>query len=81
MSNDNIIPFPNLFKNSYDETQWRSLQGEFYLDCFQAQHGHPVENPDQLRAWLQEAQLYADMENPFFRGWLLRRLTESEAVE
>ncbi len=77
VSEDNILPFPNMLKDRFDAAQWQSLQGEFYLDCFQAQHGQPAEDPDQLRAWLQEAQLYADMENPFFRGWLLRRLAES----
>lgn len=79
MSTDNILPFPNKLKDAFDETQWQSLQGEFYLNCFTAQHGYPPEDPEQLRAWLQEAQIYADLENPFFRGWLLRRLSESES--
>ncbi|MEJ2590416.1 MAG: hypothetical protein P8178_03260 [Candidatus Thiodiazotropha sp.] len=78
MSGDNILPFPNRLKDAFDEAQWQSLQGEFYLDCFTAQHGAAPEDTDQLRAWLQEAQIYADLENPFFRGWLLRRLSDSE---
>jgi hypothetical protein len=78
MSTDNILPFPNKLKDAFDEVQWQSLQGEFYLDCYTAQHGCPPDDPDQLRAWLQEAQIYADLENPFFRGWLLRWLSESE---
>ncbi|MCU7812659.1 MAG: hypothetical protein KZQ77_15740 [Candidatus Thiodiazotropha sp. (ex Notomyrtea botanica)] len=77
MPEDNILPFPNKFRDTLDDTQWQALQGEFYLDCYHAHHGHPAENPDSLRDWLQEAGLYADMENAFFRGWLLRRLSET----
>jgi hypothetical protein len=29
---------------------------------------------------LLEARLKADMENPFFRGWLVRRLSETQTV-
>ena len=78
MSTDNILPFPNKLKDAFDEAQWQSLQGEFYLDCYTAQHGCPPDDPDQLRTWLQEAQIYADLENSFFRGWLLRWLSESD---
>ena len=39
MSRDNILPFPYKLKDAFDEAQWQSLQGEFYLDCFTAQHG------------------------------------------
>jgi len=77
MSQDNILPFPNKMSHALDDAQWKALQGEFYLDCFHAQHGYPAENPEQLRTWLQEAGLFADMENAFFRGWLLRRLAEN----
>ena len=41
-----------------------------------AQHGQPAEDPEQLRTWLEQAQLFAELENPFFRGWLVRRLSE-----
>ena len=76
MANDNILNFPTHLRDAIDENQWQLLQGNFYLDCFYAHHGYPSDNPDQLREWLQQAQLYADMENPFFRGWLVRRLNE-----
>ena len=76
MVQDNIINFPLHLRDAIDDEQWQQLQGEFYLDCFNAQHGHPPEEPDQLRDWLQQAQLFADMDNPFFRGWLMRRLNE-----
>ena len=78
MSNDNILPFPNMHRDAIDDDQWQALQGEFYLDCYFAQHGKAPEDPDQLRDWLQGADLFADTENPFFRGWLLRRLSEPE---
>jgi hypothetical protein len=76
MSNDNILPFPNQLRDAVDDEAWQKLQGEFYLDCYFAQHGKPAENPDELREWLTEAQLFADTDNPFFRGWLVRRLSE-----
>jgi len=78
MSDDNVIPFPGQLHDGISEEQWREFQGEFYLDCFLAQHGRPAQDPDELRAWLQQAQLFADTENPFFRGWLVRRLSESQ---
>lgn len=78
MSQDNIINFPDRMRNAITEEQWQSLQGEFYLDCFNATHGRSAENPQELREWLQEAQLYAETDNPFFRGWLVRRLSEDE---
>ncbi len=73
---DNIIPFPGKLKDAIDPERWRQLQGEFYLDAYHAQHGRDPEDPDALRAWLQEARLFADTDNPFFRGWLVRRLRE-----
>jgi len=76
VSDDNIIPFPGQLKDAIDDERWQQLQGEFYLDCFQSQHGRPPEDPDELGAWLREARLYADTGNPFFRGWLVRRLSE-----
>lgn len=76
MSDDNILPFPLLQRDAIDEERWRSLQGEFYLDCFHSQHDRDAGDPDELRAWLREAGVFADMNNPFFRGWLLRRLSE-----
>lgn len=79
MSDDNVVAFPKGLHNAIDEERWRSLQGEFYLDCFYSQHGRPAEDPDELRNWLSEAKIFADMDNPFFRGWLLRRLTETDA--
>ena len=78
MSDDSILPFPERLKDAVDEEQWRALQGEFYLDCYFAQHGKPADNPEQLREWLTEAKLFADTENPFFRGWLMRRLSEPD---
>jgi hypothetical protein len=79
MSDDKVLPFPNRMRDAIDADAWRALQGEFYLDCFQAQHGRPAQGPEELRAWLQDAQLFADAENPFFRGWLVRRLSEPGA--
>lgn len=76
MSDDNILQFPDRLRDAIDEEAWRSLQSEFYLDCYLSQHGKPAEDPEQLRQWLTEAKVFADMENPFFRGWLLRRLSE-----
>ena len=78
MADDNILPFPNKLRDAIDDAQWQALQGEFYLDCYFAQHGKPAEDPDQLRDWLQQAGLFADTENPFFRGWLVRRLSEPD---
>ena len=77
MSDDNILPFPKQMRDAIDEERWRALQGEFDLDCYFATHGRPAEDPEQLRAWLAEAKLFADTENPFFRGWLVRRLSEA----
>jgi len=76
MSNDNVLPFPKQMRDAIDQEAWHALQGEFYLDCFFAQHGRPAEDPEELRQWLEQAQLFADAENPFFRGWLVRRLSE-----
>ncbi|MCB1785339.1 MAG: hypothetical protein H6953_09830 [Chromatiaceae bacterium] len=76
MSDDNVLPFPDRMRDAIDEEKWRALQGEFYLDCYMAQHGQPAEDPEQLRTWLEQAQLFAELENPFFRGWLVRRLSE-----
>ncbi len=78
MSDDNILPFPKKMRDAIDEEAWRGLQGEFYLDCFFAQHGRPAEDPEELRQWLEQARLFADADNPFFRGWLVRRLSESQ---
>lgn len=78
MSDDKIIPFPRQMRDAISDEQWMELQGQFYLDCFMSAHEHPAESPEQLREWLQQAQVFADMENPFFRGWLLRRLSEPE---
>ena len=71
-----ILQFPDRMRDAIDEEAWRSLQSEFYLDCYFSQHGEPPEDPDALRAWLTEAKVFADMDNPFFRGWLVRRLLE-----
>lgn len=78
MVQDNIINFPLQLRDAIDDEQWQQLQGEFYLDCYRAQHGQAPDNPEQLRDWLQQAQLFADMDNPFFRGWLMRRLSEHQ---
>ena len=76
MTDGNILQFPRIHRDAIDAEQWRRLQGEFYLDCFFAHHGRAPENPEQLRQWLQEVELFAEMDNPFFRGWLVRRLSE-----
>ncbi|MDJ0806195.1 MAG: hypothetical protein QNJ78_05110 [Gammaproteobacteria bacterium] len=78
MSDDNVLKFPGKLRDAIDDEQWRELQGEFYLDCYQAQHGEPSDDPDQLRQWLLKAELYAEIDNPFFRGWLVRRLSERD---
>ena len=39
MADDNILPFPNKLRDAIDEEAWRTLQGEFYLDCYFAHHG------------------------------------------
>ena len=76
MADNKILQFPNKLRNAIDEDDWHAFQGEFYLDCFFSHHGYPAESPDQLQQWLRETELYADLENPFFRGWLVRRLSE-----
>lgn len=76
MADDNILQFPDRMRDAIDEETWRSLQGEFYLDSFFAHHGRPAADPDELQTWLKQAQLFADVDNPFFRGWLVRRLSE-----
>jgi hypothetical protein len=76
MPDDKIVKFPLQMREAIDDEQWRQLQGEFYLDCFQAHHGQPSDDPDTLRNWLMEAKVFAEMDNPFFRGWLVRRLSE-----
>ncbi len=78
MSDDKVLPFPDRFRDAIDDEAWQALQGEFYLDCYYAQQGKPAEDPEQLREWLTEAQLFAHTDNPFFRGWLVRRLSEAE---
>ena len=77
---DNILPFPNTIKDAIDEEQWKSLQAEFYLDCYFAIKGVPASDPEKLQQWLLEAKIKADIENPFFRGWLVRRLSEENTV-
>ena len=78
MSYDNVLNFPNKMRDAIDDESWRVMQGEFYLDCFFSQHGHSAENPEILREWLQEAEIFAEIDNPFFRGWLVRRLQEQQ---
>lgn len=77
---DNIISFPKKIKDAVDEEQWKALQAEFYLDCYFAARGIPASDPDELQQWLLQAKIKADMENPFFRGWLVRRLSEENTV-
>ncbi|MCB1790183.1 MAG: hypothetical protein KDJ27_03960 [Gammaproteobacteria bacterium] len=79
MSDDNVLPFPDRMRDAIDEERWRTLQAEFYLDCFYSQHGRAAEGPDELQDYLQRAQLFAHLDNPFFRGWLVRRLSEAGA--
>jgi hypothetical protein len=79
--NDNVLPFPHKLKDAVDEVQWKSLQAEFYLDCYFAGNGHPANDPEQLQSWLLQAKISADIENPFFRGWLVRRLSEESVVQ
>lgn len=78
---DNVLPFPHKLKDAIDEAQWKSLQAEFYLDCYLAAKGLPASDPEQLQQWLMEAKISADIENPFFRGWLVRRLSEERVVK
>ena len=78
MADNNILKFPGALRDAIDDEQWREMQGEFYLDCFYAQHGRRSDDPEQLRTWLLDAELFADLENPFFRGWLVRRLSEGK---
>ncbi|MDJ0739820.1 MAG: hypothetical protein QNJ91_08885 [Gammaproteobacteria bacterium] len=68
MSDDNVLVFPNKMGDAINEEGWRALQGEFYLDCFFARHGRPAAGPEEPQDWLREAELFADMDNPFFRG-------------
>jgi hypothetical protein len=77
---DNIVQFPGTMKDAIDEMQWKELQAEFYLDCYFATKGVPASDPDDLQKWLLEAKIKADIENPFFRGWLVRRLSETQTV-
>ena len=77
---DNIIKFPKKIKDAVDEKQWKALQAEFYLDCYFAAKGQPTNDPEDLEAWLMKAKIKAEIENPFFRGWLVRRLSEENIV-
>jgi hypothetical protein len=77
---DNVIEFPKKVTDAVDEGQWKALQAEFYLDCFFAARGVPASDPGELQKWLLEAKIKADMENPFYRGWLVRRLSEEQTV-
>ena len=77
---DNIIPFPRKLKEDIDEQRWKALQAEFYLDCYFAAKGAAASDPEALQAWLLEVRIKAEMENPFFRGWLVRRLSEENTV-
>ena len=47
--NDNVLPFPHRMQAAIDETQWKSLQAEFYLDCYFAATGLPASEPQQLQ--------------------------------
>lgn len=77
---DNIVKFPGKLKDSVNEAQWKALQAEFYLNCYFAIKGEPASDPDELKKWLLEAKIKAEIENPFFRGWLVRRLSEENMV-
>jgi hypothetical protein len=77
---DNVLPFPQKMKDGVNDQQWKELQAEFYLDCYFAANGAPARAPEELQKWLLEARISADIENPFFRGWLVRRLSEESAV-
>ncbi len=77
---DKIIPFPTKLREDIDEENWKALQAEFYLDCYFAIKGKPADDPEQLKRWLLEAKISAEMENPFFRGWLVRRLSEEHKI-
>lgn len=78
---DNILHFPKLLNDELNEKQWKQFQAEFYLDCFLADKGYPAAKADELEQWLLQAKIKADMENPFFRGWLVRRLSEEMRAE
>ena len=77
---DNVVPFPGRIKEEINEERWKALQAEFYLDCFFAARGAPASDPKELQDWLLEAKINAEMENPFFRGWLVRRLSEEHTL-
>ena len=77
---DKIIPFPKKLREDIDEENWKALQAEFYLDCYFAIKGKPADDPEQLKRWLLEAKISAEIENPFFRGWLVRRLSEDHKI-
>ena len=77
---ENILQFPGRLKQQIDEENWKALQAEFYLDCYLATKGEPASDPEALKAWLMQAKIKADIENPFFRGWLVRRLSEEQKV-
>jgi hypothetical protein len=79
MTNENnVLNFPNIMKNAVDEDQWKELQGEFYLDCYFAYNGKPADNPEELREWLKNADIYATIDSPFFIGWMIRKLSEEQ---
>ncbi len=75
--NDNVIQFPGVLQEAIKEEEWKALQAEFYLDCYLAAQGEPASNPADLEAWLLQARIKAELDNPFFRGWLVRRLSEA----
>ena len=74
---DNVLQFPGNMKETIKEEEWKALQAEFYLDCYLAAKGEPAHKPDELEAWLLHARIKAELDNPFFRGWLVRRLSEA----
>lgn len=65
-------------KDAIDEDHWKELQGEFYLDCYFAHNGKHAESPQELGEWLKSAEIFATIDSPFFRGWLIRKLSEQK---
>ena len=75
---DNILPFPGSRVESISERDWKIFQAEFYLDCYLAAKGQPASDPDDLESWILESRIRAEIDNAFFRGWLVRRLSETQ---
>jgi hypothetical protein len=62
-------------QNRISAEKWRLLQAEFLLDLFAYAHRRNADSTEELGQWIQANPDLpkADLEDPVFTGWLLRR--------